>query len=80
MTLKALTKLGDNYNCATSGNRENFEILHLDAAHVGDQLISVRFSQSDELLGSVHLTREKVEELATTLLFWLDQTDPTKKE
>lgn len=79
------TNLGDRYRCAASTG-ENFELRTLHRNTYGEAAVAFRFSESDTndndefvIRGSVHLTRDKVEELATTLLFWLQETDPDKE-
>lgn len=76
MAIKHFTELGEPYKCIT-GTSESFIIRHLQNSA---PRISVAFSNALGNGGSVFLSREKVEELATTLLFWLDQTDPNKEE
>jgi hypothetical protein len=78
MELKHNTKLGQQFNCAVSKEEENFSLTHFDR-HEKSPVVSFVFTTDNQPKGSVHLDREKVEELATTLLFWLDQTDPDKE-
>lgn len=70
MKLSHFQELGEPFKCKT-GTTENFQIKNLNH---GNREICVTMEGS-----SVFLERAQVEDLATTLLFWLDQTDPNKE-
>ena len=70
MKLKHFDQLGEPFKCRT-GTDERFVLRHLGGPNDG---LSVSFTN-----GSVFLSRDRVADLATTLLFWLDQTDPDKE-
>lgn len=73
MTLEHDQLLGDPYYCSSgTGQNEYFYLYNLD--FYGGQKLGVVMRGN-----SAFLTRDKVEELATTLLFWLDQTEPGKE-
>lgn len=71
MTLSHFVQLGEPYKCRT-GSEEEFTLRHL----AGYPDVGISFVTEEQ---SVFLNRDRVADLATTLLFWLDQTDPDKE-